>query len=232
MPTVLLVRHGRTDANSSGVLAGRAPGTQLDEVGREQARSLALRLAGVKLAALVSSPLERCHDTATALAADGGAPAVEFDDRLTECDYGDWTGRPLAKLVREKLWKVVQATPSAATFPGGESLRAVQARAVEAVRSRDARVAVAAGAHAVWAAVSHGDVIKAVVADALGLHLDLFQRLVVDPGSVTIVDYTDLRPFVVRLNDTGGDLSGLGRRGRRRRPASNRATVGGTTGTS
>ncbi|MGH8824124.1 MAG: histidine phosphatase family protein [Jiangellaceae bacterium] len=231
MPTVLLVRHGRTGANSAAVLAGRSPGTHLDEVGREQARSLARRLAGVTLAAVVSSPLERCHETATALTGDRGRPAVEVDNRLTECDYGDWTGRRLATLAREKLWKVVQTHPSGATFPGGESLRAVQARAVEAVRSHDALAAAAAGPNAVWVAVSHGDVIKAVVADALGLHLDLFQRLVIDPGSVTIVQYTDLRPFVVGLNDTGGDLSRLRRRVRSGRRPSSDAMVGGAAGT-
>lgn len=231
MPTVLLVRHGRTDANSAAVLAGRMPGVGLDQVGRAQARSLADRLAGVRLAAVVSSPLERCLETASVLTAARGRPEVAVDDRLTECDYGEWTGRPLAVLARRKLWRVVQTHPSAATFPGGESLRSIQARAVEAVRSHDARVAADAGPNAVWVAVSHGDVIKAVVADALGLHLDLFQRLVVDAGSVTIVRYTDLRPFVVRLNDTGGDLSGLRRRvGRRRRPSSD-AMVGGTAGT-
>jgi len=231
VPTVLLVRHGRTDANTAAVLAGRTPGTRLDGVGRAQARSLADRLAGVTLGAVVSSPLERCLETATALTSERGRPAVEVDDRLTECDYGDWTGRALATLTRTKLWKVVQAHPSAATFPGGESLRSIQARAVEAVRAHDAKVGANAGPDAVWVAVSHGDVIKAVVADALGLHLDLFQRLVVDAGSVTIVRYTDLRPFVVRLNDTGGDLSGLRRRAGNRRQPSSDATVGGAAGT-
>jgi probable phosphomutase (TIGR03848 family) len=231
VPTVLLVRHGRTDANSAAILAGRTPGTRLDETGRAQALSLAGRLAGVPLGAVVSSPLERCLETATALTAERGRPAVEVDDRLTECDYGEWTGRRIAALARTRLWKIVQTHPSAATFPGGESLRSIQARAVEAVRAHDARVAADAGPNAVWVAVSHGDVIKAVVADVLGLHLDLFQRLVVDAGSLTIVRYAELRSFVVRLNDTGGDLSGLRRpAGRRRRPSSD-ATVGGAAGT-
>jgi probable phosphomutase (TIGR03848 family) len=231
VPTVLFVRHGRTNPTSAAVLAGRMPGIRLDGVGRAQARSLADRLAGVRLAAVVSSPLERCLETASALTSQRGRPEVEVDDRLTECDYGDWTGQPLAVLARRKLWRIVQAHPSAATFPGGESLRSIQARAVEAVRSHDARVAADAGPDAVWVAVSHGDVIKAVVADALGLHLDLFQRLVVDPGSVTIVRYADLRPFVIRLNDTGGDLSGLRRRARKWGRPSSDAMVGGTAGT-
>ncbi len=136
-----------------------------------------------------------------------------MDDRVGEARYGDWTGRPLKDLVRDRLWRVVQEHPSAATFPGREAepLRATAARAVDAVRDWNARL----GADATYAVVSHGDVIKAVVADALGMHLDLFQRIVVDPGSVTVVRYTDLRPFVVRLNDTGGVGSLLPPRQRR-----------------
>jgi len=232
VPTVLLVRHGRTYANAAGILVGRAPGIQLDDAGHEQSRALAARLRDVPLAAVVSSPLERCLETAAALVAGRDGLVVQADDRLTECGYGDWTGRPLKELARDPMWKVVQSHPSGVTFPGGESIRAAQARAVDSIRAHDARVAAAAGPDAAWVAVSHGDVIKAVVADALGMHLDLFQRLVVDPGSVTILLYTDTRPFVVRLNDTGGDLSGLRRRGRRRRRSSGDAAVGGGAGRS
>ena len=122
------------------------------------------------------------------------------------------------------------------TFPGelGESMLAMQLRAVEAVREHDAAVAKAHGDGAVWVAVSHGDVIKSVLADALGMHLDAFQRIVVDPCSVSVIRYTPLRPFALRVNDTGGDLSGLvppPRSRRRRRPASSDAVVGGSTGT-
>lgn len=229
MPTVLLIRHGRTDANASGTLAGHTPGVRLDDTGRAQAAALAERLAPVPLAAVVSSPLERCHETAELVIAERGQPSITLDDRLTEGRYGEWTGRPLRELSRTKLWKRVQAHPSGAVFPGGESIRAMQARAVDAVREYDATIAADAGDSAVWAAVSHGDVIKAIVADALGLHLDLFQRIVVDPGSVTAISYTDVRPFVVRLNDAGGDLSVFRprRRGRRR---SSDAAVGGGAG--
>jgi probable phosphomutase (TIGR03848 family) len=184
------------------------------------------RARGLRPARLVSSPLERCRQTAKAFGAD---PLI--DPRLQECDYGDWTGRPLAELRRLKLWKVVQEHPSAATFPGGESLRAVQARAVEAVRDHDAQVAAEHGPHAVWVALSHGDVIKSIVADALGMHLDLFQRLVVDPGSVTAISYTERRPFLLRMNDAATELRSFspGRR-RRRRPPSGDAAVGGGAG--
>jgi probable phosphomutase (TIGR03848 family) len=232
--TVLLVRHGRTDANASGVLAGWTPGVHLDERGREQAEALGARLSGVPLSALVSSPLERCQETAAALASGREGCDVETDERLAEARYGDWTGQEISKLAKDPLWKVVQAHPSAVVFPGeaGESLRGMQQRAVDAVREWDAKVAAAAGPEAVWAAVSHGDVIKSVVADALGLHLDAFQRIVVDPCSVTVIRYTELRPFVVRLNDVGGDVSGLvppKRRRRRAKPSSD-AVVGGGAG--
>ena len=225
MATLLLVRHGLT-AMTGPVLAGWTPGIHLDERGRTQAEALASRLAPVPVTAIVSSPLERCQETAAVLAA-GRDLTVESDDRLGECRYGDWTGQELKKLAKEPLWKVVQAHPSAAEFPGGEALRDTQARAVDAVRAHNASL----GDDATWIAVSHGDVIKAVVADALGLHLDLFQRIQVDPCSLTVIQYTTLRPFVVRLNDVGGavdDLLPRKRRGRRRRTSD--APVGGGAG--
>jgi probable phosphomutase (TIGR03848 family) len=228
--TVILLRHGRTTANTGGVLAGWTPGVQLDDAGRQQVQAVAERLAKVPLAAVVSSPLERCLETATALAA-GRDLAVQTDDRLGEARYGDWTGRPLKELTKEPLWRVVQQHPSAAVFPGpeGEGLAQTQARAVAAVREWNAKL----GADAVWLACSHGDVIKAVLADALGLHLDQFQRIVVDPASVSVITYTETRPFVQRMNDTGGDVGALlpppKRRRRRAVPASD-AVVGGGAG--
>jgi probable phosphomutase (TIGR03848 family) len=228
--TVILLRHGRTTANAGGVLAGWTPGVQLDEAGTAQARAVGERLAKVPLAAVVSSPLERCRQTADAVAA-GRDLEVQTDDRLGEARYGDWTGRTIKELVKEPLWKVVQQHPSAAVFPGaeGEGLAQTQARAVAAVREWNAKL----GPEAVWLACSHGDVIKAILADALGLHLDQFQRIVVDPASVSVVTYTETRPFVVRMNDTGGDVSGLipPPRRTRRRKASSDAVVGGGAGT-
>ena len=225
MTVLLLVRHGVTDANTGGVLAGWTPGVHLADSGRRQAAALAARLAPVPVAGIVSSPLERCRETAAALA-EGRELPVETDDRLGECRYGDWTGQELEKLVKDPLWKVVQAHPSAATFPGGEALRETQARAVAAIRERNAGY----DADATWVAVSHGDVIKAILADALGLHLDLFQRIVVDPCSVSVVRYTELRPFVVRMNDTGGAVQDLLPPKRRRRRRSSDAVVGGGAG--
>lgn len=234
MATVLLVRHGRTSANTNGVLAGRTPGVKLDDVGRKQAHDLGDRVAALPIKVIVSSPLERCRQTASALAGALMSPlTVTLDKRLIECGYGDWTGRPLKDLAKEPLWKVVQGHPSAAEFPGGESLRDMQARALAAIRDHDAAVNAEFGPDSLWVAVSHGDVIKAIVADAAGSHLDSFQRIVVDPGSVSVVSYTPYRPFVVRLNEHG-DLSGLAptgkRRSRRRTARSSDAPVGGGAG--
>lgn len=237
MPTVLLVRHGRTSANTAGVLAGWTAGVLLDDVGRGQVEALAERMSALPLAAMVSSPLQRCQDTAAGLVAVSGPgaarrPPVEVDERLGECRYGDWTGRALKSLVKEPLWKVVQAHPSAAVFPGpdGESLRAMQQRAVEAVRHWDAAVAAEHGDDALWVAVSHGDVIKSIIADAVGSHLDEFQRITVSPASVSAVRYTATRPFLLRSNDGGGDLSGFvppPRRRRKPRAGGADAVVGG-----
>lgn len=239
MATVILVRHGRTTANTSGILAGRTAGVSLDDVGRTQAQAAAERLAAVPLVEVVSSPLERCKQTAAAIvAAQPVAPRRATERGITECDYGEWQGRALKSLAKEPLWKVVQAQPSAAAFPGGESLTAMQARAVAAVRRRDAAIEAEHGPGAVWVAVSHGDIIKSLLADALGMHLDLFQRLHVDPASVSIVRYTPTRPFVLASNTHAGDLAWLRppapakgtRRARSRR--SDDAAVGGGAGPS
>ncbi|MGH3910627.1 MAG: MSMEG_4193 family putative phosphomutase, partial [Pseudonocardiaceae bacterium] len=157
---------------------------------------------------------------------------VALDDGFIEVDYGQWTGRELSKLGKEPLWKVVQSHPSAAVFPGGEGLAALQARAVAAVREWDAKLVAEHGPQVLWLVCTHGDVVKAVLADALGMHLDGFQRIVADPGSISAVSYTETRPFVQRINDSGGDLQPLvpAKRRRRRHPSSD-ASVGGSTGT-
>ena len=236
MATLVLARHGRTTANATGVLAGRSKGVHLDERGVEQARTAGERLKGVRLAAAVTSPLERCRETAREMVrVQEEPPTVSTERGLLECDYGSWTGRELKTLAKEPLWKTVQAHPSAAQFPDGEAMTQMSARAIGAVRRWDARVEAEHGPDAVWLAVSHGDVIKAILADALGIHLDAFQRIMVDPASLSVVRYTPLRPFVVNMNTSAGDLSHLkpppkrrGRGGRRR--ASSDAAVGGGTG--
>jgi probable phosphomutase (TIGR03848 family) len=205
--TVLLVRHGLT-ASTGQVLTGWMPGVGLDQRGRDQAKALADRLSPVPLAAIVTSPLERCQQTAEAIvAARGGQPEAAVEDRVGECRYGDWTGKPLKELEKDPLWPVVQAHPSAVRFPGadGESMLDMQHRAVTAVREWNARL----GKDATYLICSHGDVIKAIVADSLGLHLDQCQRIVADPCSLTVIRYTPLRPFLIRLNDVGGGVDDL-----------------------
>jgi len=209
---VLVVRHGLTAATGTA-LAGRTPGIPLDDRGRRQAAELAGRLAQVRLDAIVSSPLERCMQTAAAIA-ERQSPEVQVtaDERVIEVGYGDWTGQSLRKLSREPLWRVVQTHPSAVTFPGpgGETLPDIQRRAVAAVRDWNARL----GRDAVFLICSHADVIKAILADSLGLHLDMYQRIQVDPCSLSVIRYTPLRPFVERMNDTGGSVQALIRSGK------------------
>lgn len=204
MTTVLLVRHGLT-ATTGHALTGWMPGISLDDRGRSQARAVAERLRDLPLAAIVTSPLDRCRQTAQTIADERDKPDITIDDRVGECRYGDWTGQPLKKLAREPLWRVVQLHPSAVTFPGGESMPDVQHRAVAAVRDWNSRL----GQDATYLICSHGDVIKAIVADSLGLHLDQSQRIQVDPCSLTVIRYTPLRPFLIRLNDTGGGVGDL-----------------------
>ena len=210
MATVILVRHGRTTANAAGLLAGRAAGVSLDQTGCEQAASTGDRLAVVPLAGVVSSPLARCQQTAQfILERQAGNRAALAEPDLTECDYGQWQGRMLSDLATEELWAAVQSQPSAVVFPGGESMAAMQARSVAAIRRHDAAFEAEYGPGAVWVAVSHGDVIKSTVADALGMHLDLFQRINVGPASVSIVHYGAVRPTVYATNTDAGDLSWL-----------------------
>lgn len=236
MPTVLFVRHGRSAANTAGVLAGWAPGVFLDETGQAQAARVGASIAAAELPVVevVSSPLDRCVQTADLIAARLGTVLRSVHDGLGECRYGAWTGRAIRDLVTDPLWQVVQNRPSQARFPtseayASESLADVQERALRTVHETDARVLDRHGPDAVWIAVSHGDVIKAVLADAAGAGLDDFQRFVVDPGSVSVVRYTSRKPFVLRLNDVGGDLTAV-------RPVSGAvpegdAEVGGGAGT-
>ena len=166
MTTVLLLRHGRTSANATGVLAGRSPGVELDDVGTRQAGEAATRLAPLPIRAVVSSPLRRCRQTARAVvdgqqSTDPKQPPVALttESGLIECGYGDWTGRKLSELGKEKLWRTVQQQPSAVRFPNGEAMTEMSARAVATIRSWNQRIAAEHGDDAIWVAVSHGDVI-------------------------------------------------------------------------
>jgi probable phosphomutase (TIGR03848 family) len=226
MPTLILVRHGRSTANTEGLLAGWTPGVALDERGAAQAAALPGRLAGLPISEVVSSPLQRCQETVRPLLDARPGLGAHTDERIGECHYGDWTGRKLAELMDEPLMEVVQTHPSAVRFPGGESMRAMQTRAAEAVREWNARVERDHGPDAVFLMCSHGDIIKSLVADALGLHLDLFQRIAVEPCSITAIRYTRTRPFLVRLGETGDFASLVPREA----PPTDDAPVGGGAG--
>jgi probable phosphoglycerate mutase len=212
MTTVLLVRHGLTP-QTGPILSGTTPGVHLDARGQRQAEVLADRLAPVALAAIVSSPLERCRETVAALAEARGLE-VQVEERLGETRYGDWTGRELRHLRREPLWKTLMATPSAVTFPNGEAFMEVQARAIGAIRSWNARL----GPDAVYLVCTHADVLATIALDAVGSHFDQIHRLSFAPASVSVIRYSPA-PTVIRLNDDGTGLADLlappKRRGRR-----------------
>jgi probable phosphomutase (TIGR03848 family) len=206
MALLLLVRHALTDATGKR-LSGSTPGIHLSEYGRAQAKDLAERLALVPLAAVYASPLERCVETAEAIAMHRRL-AVERVPALEEVGYGAWTGRSLAQLTRTALWKQVQQAPSSVRFPGGETLLEAQRRAVIALETLAAR-----HPKATVAAVSHADLIRLALAHYAGIHIDLFQRLIVSPASVAAVLLGDRIPRIVKMNDTGSlaDLAGRAR---------------------
>ena len=203
MGTLLLIRHGRTDANANGILAGRTPGVVLDEVGISATKDLANRLEAVKIAQVVSSPLERTLETAAILF--GKNFEVQTEDRLLECDYGDWQGAKLSELSVHELWPIVQQRPDEMIFPNGESMNDMSGRACQAARDWDAKLTAEHGDKVVWAAVSHGDIIKAICADAMGLPLRKFQSLLIEPASVSVIHYSESGSAVSKLNDTGSD---------------------------
>ena len=200
---VLLVRHGQTPTTGK-VLPGRAPGLHLADAGREQAERAAARIAELpRVDALYASPLERARETAAPIAA-ARKLRVQVERGLLECDFGDWTGRELAALSKLPEWQTVQRAPSTFTFPNGESFTAMQTRIVSAVdRIR------AAHPGGVVVCVSHADPIKALVAHAMGTHIDLFQRIVISTCSITAIAYGTGAPVVLTVNSTGGSLAEL-----------------------
>ena len=201
--TVLLVRHGAT-ATTGQVLPGRAPGLHLNETGRAQAEAAAARIGALAdVRAVYASPLERATETAAPIARAAGR-RVRTVDGLNECDFGDWTGRELADLRRLAAWRQVQHTPSGFRFPGGESFAEMQTRVCGTLADLTARHRGGA-----IVAVSHADCIKAAVAQAIGTPLDLFQRIVVSPCSVSVIAYGGGSPVVLTVNSTGDDLRSL-----------------------
>ena len=193
---LLLVRHGTTDLTDTRLI-GRLPGVSLNEKGQAQANAAAGLVAPLPLTAIFSSPMERTQQTATALAELKGLP-IEIVDGLLEVDYGEWAGQDFKALRKTELWKVVQQHPSGARFPGGESVREAQARIVAAIEAILSRHPIG-----VVAAFSHSDMIKLAVAHFTGVHLDLFQRLVVSAGSVTALHLGAGPPALIKLNELG-----------------------------
>ena len=203
MTRILLIRHAHSVANDRGVLAGQSAGIVLTEHGSSQAAELAERLKGIAIAKIHISPLERCHLTINPLLKKlpvKSRPKIVITDDLTEVDYGKWTGKKLTALYRDKLWKVVQNRPSAMYFPGGEGLANVQVRAMRTVHA-------AASESGLQIIVSHGDVIKSIVAAVLGTHLDNFQKIVIDPASITVLDFDGNDFRVLTLNNTSTPIA-------------------------
>ncbi len=201
---VLLVRHGQTPTTGA-TLPGRAKGLHLADAGRAQAEAAAVRIGALKkVTAVYASPLERTRETAAPIAAALGLK-VQTDRGLLECDFGDWTGSALKDLMKLPEWQTVQRYPSGFRFPNGESFTEMQTRMVDAIGRLVAR-----HPGETIVAVSHADTIKAALAQALGTHLDLFQRIIVSPCSISAVHYGASGPAVLAANSTGDDLSRLG----------------------
>jgi probable phosphoglycerate mutase len=199
---LVLIRHAHSEANAAGILSGRLPNVHLSEKGNVQAENLAVRLGNFPVSNLRISPMERCFETispwinSVVLA---NKPKFEpiIDPELTEVDYGTWSGKKLIALSKNKLWKTVQESPSRMYFPHGEGIAQMQARAMTSVHQ-----AVSAKGKGTAVIVSHGDVIKSIVASALGMHLDEFQRIIIDPASISILDFSSTKPRTLLLNDS------------------------------
>jgi probable phosphomutase (TIGR03848 family) len=218
MARIVLLRHAHSVANEKNLLAGRTAGISLSKTGKEQAKDLITRLGNIQFDEVAISPLQRCRETIDPwIDTTGGKSRIVVDDSISEVDYGNWSGKTLASLRRKAQWKVVQDFPSQMIFPEGESLLEMQGRALSgfyrlnAVKGKGPRLL-----------VSHGDVIKSIVAHCLGMHLDQFQRLVIEPASLTIIDTDSGTSRLVRFNDAKGFLSA--------ERSTNQSALGGSTG--
>ena len=206
---LVLIRHAHSESNASGVLSGRIPNVHLSEKGVKQAKELSTRLGAFPIAQIRSSPMERCAETIAPWLEEFVLKAnpqlkVVTDPGINEVDYGQWSGKKLALLSRKSEWKTVQEAPSRMYFPKGEGIAQMQSRAMNSVHE-----AVASTTKGAAVIVSHGDVIKSIVASALGMHLDEFQRVVIDPASVSILDYSSTKPRVLLLNDSRSVVTDL-----------------------
>ena len=206
---LVLIRHAHSEANAAGILSGRLPNVHLSEKGLAQSEQLAVRLGNFPVSNLRISPMERCFETISPWINSivmPNNPRFEpiIDEELTEVDYGLWSGKKLSILSKNKLWKTVQESPSRMYFPKGEGIAQMQSRAMTSVHQ-----AVSSKAKGSAVIVSHGDVIKSIVASALGMHLDEFQRIVIDPASISILDYSTMKPRVLLLNDSRAVVTDL-----------------------
>ena len=220
MARIVLLRHAHSVANEKNLLAGRTAGISLSKTGKEQAKDLIFRLGTIQFDEVAISPLQRCRETIDPwLTSTGAKSRIVVDESVSEVDYGSWSGKTLSSLRRKAQWKIVQDFPSQMTFPEGESLLEMQGRALSgfyrlnAVKGKGPRLL-----------VSHGDVIKSIVAHCLGMHLDQFQRLVIEPASLTIIDTDSGTSRLVRFNDAKGFLSS--------EKSTNQSALGGSTGNS
>jgi len=218
MARIVLLRHAHSVANEKNLLAGRTAGISLSKTGKEQAKDLIARLGNIQFDEVAISPLQRCRETIDPwLDKTGTKSRIVVDESISEVDYGNWSGKTLVSLRRKAQWKVVQDFPSQMIFPEGESLLEMQGRALSgfyrlnAVKGKGPRLL-----------VSHGDVIKSIVAHCLGMHLDQFQRLVIEPASLTIIDTDSGTSRLVRFNDAKGFLSS--------EKSTNQSALGGSTG--
>ena len=206
MARIILLRHAHSIANESGILAGQLPGISLSKKGTEQAVDLIDRIGRVSFDSIRMSPMQRCQETLAPWLESSNSNGLKkfiLDEKLIEMNYGNWSGKKLNSLAKQPLWKVIQKTPSKVEFPQGERMTAMQKRAVASIR--DAVLERAKGTHLF---VSHGDVIKAMVASLLKMKLDNFQSLVIDPASITMLEYDGESAQLILFNDNLTHLEG------------------------
>jgi len=204
---LIFIRHAHSIANEAGILSGQLPGISLSKKGAKQAEELVERIGAVEFDSVRVSPMQRCEETISPWVKSKYSKGMKrylVDDALVEVDYGNWSGRKLSSLSREKLWGEIQSRPSAVEFPSGEKMKAMQKRAISSITQ-----AVNESKKGTHLFVSHGDVVKAMVASLLKMKLDDFQTLVIDPASITVIEYSGIKPRVLLLNDTRGHVSDL-----------------------
>ncbi len=205
MARLVFLRHAHSSANDAGILSGQLPGVSLSTKGKKQAAQLVERIGSSNFDSVRISPLQRCEETITPWLNSKyskGIKTYQIDDALIEMDYGSWSGRKLSSLSREKLWKEIQNRPSTVQFPQGERMRAMQKRALSSVFA-----SIEEKKNGTHLFVSHGDVLKAIVASLLKMKLDDFQSLVIDPASLTVIDFDGEKSRLLAFNDSHSPLA-------------------------